>query len=125
GGGVGWTGVAGKDGRGPRPFRSRWGARGGDGWGGAGFGPAWPVEPGSASVWQPVHPAVRKTFRPCATLAWVGAASLSGLIAIASPTTATAPTAGIHQCVRPAWRRLKKTRTPAPRIIRATRTSQA
>ena len=43
----------------------------------------------------------------------------------ASATNASAPATGIHQCVRPVWRRLKKSRAHAPIAIRTISTNQA
>jgi hypothetical protein len=47
----------------------------------------------------------------------------SGRIATATTAIPSAAVTGIHQTVRPAWRRLKKCRIQAPIDIRATRTS--
>ena len=100
----------------------------GDGFAASRSGPTVPVAPASARVWQAPHPAEAKTCLPTAVFTGVvGAAAPSSARSTqkASATKATAPATGIHQCVRPVCRRLKKSRAHAPIAIRAIRTNQA
>src|SRR6187200_852920 len=112
----------------PSPFVTRSVTRSAEGFAASRLGPTVPVAPATASVWQAPQPAEAKRALPRATSAVAGgcaAVSSERSTRTATRRNAAAPATGIHQCVRPVWRRLKKSRAHAPIAISATSTSHA